>query len=144
MPPAGKKVPPEKIALIERWIAAGAKANREEHEASRTAKWPRRSTAQADTTIISPSKRRKRAKRSLQCRSQLLNIGNWHSRRLDSRHVKVRRQLDMLDAAISPEGMNVPGWHFHGLKGRGKALRGMDRQKLAMVVRMVRRRPRCD
>ena len=26
----------------------------------------------------------------------------------------------MLDAATSPEGMNVPGWHFHGLKGMEK------------------------
>jgi toxin HigB-1 len=26
----------------------------------------------------------------------------------------------VLDAATSPEGMNVPGWNFHGLKGNDK------------------------
>jgi hypothetical protein len=32
MPPEGKKVPPEQIALLERWIASGAAASREEPE----------------------------------------------------------------------------------------------------------------
>ena len=28
--------------------------------------------------------------------------------------------LDALDAAATPEEMNVPGWNFHGLQGRPK------------------------
>lgn len=30
---------------------------------------------------------------------------------------KVRRQLTALDAATTPEDMNLPGWRFHGLEG---------------------------
>ncbi|MEQ1717916.1 MAG: type II toxin-antitoxin system RelE/ParE family toxin, partial [Hyphomicrobium sp.] len=38
------------------------------------------------------------------------------TKRVDSRHVaKLTRQLAMLDAATSPEGMNIPGWRFHRL-----------------------------
>lgn len=38
--------------------------------------------------------------------------------RVDSRHVKkIRRQLGTLDAATTPQGMDVPGWRFHRLKG---------------------------
>ena len=33
---------------------------------------------------------------------------------------KLRRQLTLLDASTSPEGMNVPGWHLHPLKGKLK------------------------
>jgi proteic killer suppression protein len=33
---------------------------------------------------------------------------------------KLRRQLSLLDAAGSPEEMNVPGWHLHPLEGRLK------------------------
>ena len=31
---------------------------------------------------------------------------------------KLRRQLTLLDASASPEEMEVPGWHWHALKGR--------------------------
>ena len=31
---------------------------------------------------------------------------------------KLRRLLSRLDAAAGPEDMNLPGWGFHGLKGR--------------------------
>jgi proteic killer suppression protein len=33
---------------------------------------------------------------------------------------KLRRQLSLLDAAGSPEEMNVSGWHLHPLEGRLK------------------------
>jgi proteic killer suppression protein len=32
--------------------------------------------------------------------------------------VKLRRQLTLLDASASPQDMDVPGWHLHGLKGK--------------------------
>lgn len=35
-------------------------------------------------------------------------------------HDRVRRQLTVLDAASTPEEMNVPGWRFHGLQGKPK------------------------
>ncbi|WP_422057328.1 type II toxin-antitoxin system RelE/ParE family toxin [Sphingomonas sp.] len=35
-------------------------------------------------------------------------------------HDRVRRQLITLDEATTPEAMNVPGWRFHGLKGKPK------------------------
>ena len=39
-------------------------------------------------------------------------------RQVDSRHAaKLRRQLATLDAASSPEGMNLPGWRFHRRTG---------------------------
>ncbi len=39
-------------------------------------------------------------------------------KQVDSRHVnKLTRQLGTLDAASSPDGMNIPGWRFHRLKG---------------------------
>lgn len=48
----------------------------------------------------------------------------WRDGRLeavDQRHVaKLRRQLATLDVATSPQGMNLPGWHLHALKGRDK------------------------
>lgn len=53
-------------------------------------------------------------------RSKALQRFWWkgEARRVDSRHVaKLRRQLGMLDAAASPQGMNVPGWNFHPLIG---------------------------
>lgn len=31
---------------------------------------------------------------------------------------RVQRMLDMLDVAIKPDEMNVPGCRFHGLKGK--------------------------
>lgn len=53
-------------------------------------------------------------------RSKALERFWWRGdpRRVDPRHhVKLRRQLAMLDAAVTPEGMNVPGWRWHRLKG---------------------------
>ncbi|MEQ1578473.1 MAG: type II toxin-antitoxin system RelE/ParE family toxin [Hyphomicrobium sp.] len=53
-------------------------------------------------------------------RSKALERFWWRGdpRRIDSRHVeKIRRQLGTLDAATTPEGMNLPGWRFHRLKG---------------------------
>ena len=35
-------------------------------------------------------------------------------------HRKCLRLLDALNQAILPEEMNLPGWHFHGLKGKPK------------------------
>jgi toxin HigB-1 len=40
------------------------------------------------------------------------------TKQVDSRHVKrLARQLATLDAATSPDGMNIPGWRFHRLAG---------------------------
>jgi proteic killer suppression protein len=40
------------------------------------------------------------------------------ARRIAPHHVaKLRRQLATLDAATSPEAMNVPGWRWHRLMG---------------------------
>ena len=53
-------------------------------------------------------------------RSKALERFWWKgdARRLDSRHVeKIRRLLGTLDAATTPNGMNLPGWRFHTLKG---------------------------
>jgi proteic killer suppression protein len=33
---------------------------------------------------------------------------------------RILRRLDRLDAACSPEDMNLPGFDFHGLKGKPK------------------------
>jgi len=33
---------------------------------------------------------------------------------------RIRRVLDRLDAAKVPEDMNLPGYHFHALKGERK------------------------
>lgn len=33
---------------------------------------------------------------------------------------KLRRQLARLDASLSPEDMDIPGWKLHPLKGRLK------------------------
>jgi len=35
-------------------------------------------------------------------------------------HDRVRRQLITLDEATVAEDMNIPGWRFHGLKGKPK------------------------
>ncbi len=35
-------------------------------------------------------------------------------------HARVRQILMALDAATSPQAMNLPGYRFHGLKGRDK------------------------
>ncbi|MDM8011947.1 MAG: type II toxin-antitoxin system RelE/ParE family toxin [Parasphingorhabdus sp.] len=40
--------------------------------------------------------------------------------------VRVERILEQLDEASVPEEMNVPGWRFHGLKGRDKGRYAVD------------------
>jgi proteic killer suppression protein len=43
------------------------------------------------------------------------------TRGLDARHVaRLRLQLGALDRATAPEGMNLPGWRLHPLKGERK------------------------
>ncbi len=39
---------------------------------------------------------------------------------------RVVRMLEQLDEANAPEEMNVPGWRFHGLKGRDKGRYAVD------------------
>lgn len=34
-----------------------------------------------------------------------------------SHATKLRRQLTLLDVSVSPQDMDVPGWHLHALKG---------------------------
>lgn len=42
-------------------------------------------------------------------------------RKLQAGHIgKIERLLDRLDAAKMPQDMNLPGWHFHELKGNRK------------------------
>ncbi len=43
--------------------------------------------------------------------------------KLDAKQVaRIRRRLDALHAASVPEDMNIPGFDFHGLKGRRKGV----------------------
>jgi proteic killer suppression protein len=40
---------------------------------------------------------------------------------IDAKQVdRIRRILDRLDAAVSPDDMNLPGWRLHQLKGDRK------------------------
>jgi toxin HigB-1 len=39
---------------------------------------------------------------------------------------RIRRILLALDAAASPEGMNIPGFRFHPLKGRDRGRYAVD------------------
>ena len=39
---------------------------------------------------------------------------------------RVVRILEQLDEAVAPEEMNLPGWRFHGLKGRDKGRYAVD------------------
>jgi proteic killer suppression protein len=40
---------------------------------------------------------------------------------IDAKHeARIRRILDVLDAATKPEDMNLPGYRFHALKGDRK------------------------
>ncbi len=42
---------------------------------------------------------------------------------IDAKHAeRVRRILDLLDAAVRPEDLNLPGYGFHGLKGKRKGV----------------------
>ena len=40
--------------------------------------------------------------------------------------LRLRRILIMLDEADTPDEMNVPGWRFHGLKGKDKGRYAVD------------------
>ena len=40
--------------------------------------------------------------------------------------VRLRRILITLDEADTPEEMNLPGWRFHGLKGKDKGRYAVD------------------
>jgi proteic killer suppression protein len=43
------------------------------------------------------------------------------SRKIDSRmHNRLRERLDALDVADEPEDMDIPGFDFHGLRGKPK------------------------
>jgi toxin HigB-1 len=49
------------------------------------------------------------------------------SARINSQHqARLLRQLDVLDAAISAEDMNLPGWYFHPLQGKLKAFHAVS------------------
>lgn len=39
---------------------------------------------------------------------------------------RIRRILARLDAAMKPEDMDLPGFRFHGLKGRNKGRYAVD------------------
>lgn len=44
-------------------------------------------------------------------------------RGIDTKHAeRIRRILDLLDAAVRPEDLNLPGYRFHGLKGDRKGV----------------------
>ena len=49
----------------------------------------------------------------------LFETGNSAKVRPDQ-HKKCLRLLDALSQAVLPEEMNLPGWHFHGLRGKPK------------------------
>lgn len=49
----------------------------------------------------------------------LFQTGNSAKVRPDQ-HRKCLRLLDALNQAVLPEEMNLPGWHFHGLRGKPK------------------------
>lgn len=40
--------------------------------------------------------------------------------------LRLRRILIMLDESDTPDEMNVPGWRFHGLKGKDKGRYAVD------------------
>jgi proteic killer suppression protein len=50
---------------------------------------------------------------------ELFESGNSAKVRPDQ-HKKCLRLLDALNQAVLPEDMNLPGWHFHGLRGKPK------------------------
>jgi proteic killer suppression protein len=44
-------------------------------------------------------------------------------RGIDAKHAeRIRRILDLLDSAVRPEDLNLPGYRFHGLKGDRKGV----------------------
>lgn len=49
---------------------------------------------------------------------QLKALWETGKSKIDARmHPRILRRLDVLDAATTPEDMNLPGFDFHGLKG---------------------------
>jgi proteic killer suppression protein len=43
------------------------------------------------------------------------------SRKIDTRmHDRIKERLDALDVAEEPDDVNVPGYDFHGLRGKPK------------------------
>ncbi len=48
---------------------------------------------------------------------ELFEIGASSKVRIDQ-HRRCLRLLDALNSAERPEDMNVPGWNFHGLRGK--------------------------
>jgi proteic killer suppression protein len=52
---------------------------------------------------------------------ELANLWAGNRTRIDRRfHKRILERLDALDAASSPENLNIPGWDFHGLQGKPK------------------------
>lgn len=50
---------------------------------------------------------------------ELANLWAGDRSKIDSRFYKrIKARLDTLDAAATPEDMNVPGWDFHALRGK--------------------------
>jgi proteic killer suppression protein len=49
---------------------------------------------------------------------ELANLWAGKRSKIDSRmHDRITKRLDALNAALTPEQMNLPGWDFHGLQG---------------------------
>lgn len=52
---------------------------------------------------------------------ELANLWAGNRSRVDARlHRRILARLTFLDAAATPEAMNVQGWDFHGLQGKPK------------------------
>jgi len=50
---------------------------------------------------------------------ELANLWAGKRSKIDNRmHDRIKKRLDALDVAPTPEAMNVPGWDFHGLLGK--------------------------
>lgn len=50
---------------------------------------------------------------------ELANLWAGKRSKVDSRlHARIKKRLDALDAAPTPEAMNLPGWDFHTLQGK--------------------------
>lgn len=64
--------------------------------------------------------------RSFRSRSLRRFAGKGDPSKLAVHPDRVRRILALLDAATAPEDMDVPGFRFHGLKGRRKGRYAVD------------------
>jgi proteic killer suppression protein len=50
---------------------------------------------------------------------ELANLWAGSRSKIDSRfHKRIKARLDTMDAAATPEDMNLPGWDFHALRGK--------------------------